>query len=122
MNIGLAFIQRWRARQLFEGWHLYRAVPGASQGRYRESPLSIGLVGFVPSHRDRPNRTLSTLGEHATGDANPRRYSNGLSAPVPPLRVPLLRHSSPPSKHQCQAVSPLDYTQGMEIALSIAPS
>lgn len=29
-NIGIAFIQRWRARQLVEGWHLYRAVPGAS--------------------------------------------------------------------------------------------
>lgn len=96
LNIGIAFIQRWRARQLVESWHLYRAVPGASSwltANGLEQRLDcFACPGGLPL-AGRHVRTLSALGMRATGGANPRRSINGLSGRCPTLRVPLMRHS-----------------------------
>ena len=105
LNIGIAFIQRWRARQLVEGWHLYRAVPGASSwltANDHEQRLGLGFFfsaiafswrhhassGRDPAVSNRPIRTLSVLGMHATGGANPRRstVAAGLRADAATVR------------------------------------
>ena len=93
LNIGIAYIQRWRARQLIRVGYLYRALPGASSwltANSREQRLSWFCAAL---HKGRPSLTLSVLGEHATGGANPRRSSNGWSVQQPASETPLMRHS-----------------------------
>ena len=93
LNIGIASIQRWRARQLVESWHLYRAVPGASLWFTANSQKRRPIRLYAVLTEDRPGLTLSVLGEHATGGANPRRNTNGLSGRFPASRIPMMRHS-----------------------------
>lgn len=93
LNIGIASIQRWRARQLVEGWHLYRAVPGASfwiTANHQKRRLDWCCAAVTDG---RPSLTLSVLGEHATGGANPRRITNTDSVQRPAYRMMLMRHS-----------------------------
>lgn len=97
VNIGIAFIQRWRARQLVEGWHLYRAVPGASSWHTANRlERRLDWLSAVLTE-DRPSLTLSVLGEHATGGANPRRNTNGWSVQRPAFQTPLMGHSVTPN-------------------------